>query len=292
MEASDQLAAAAQAKRARSGIALRLLLAAATISLVMDPHFNFSALKPVLLAEGLYAGACGPSSSASSSSASSSGAEAVGALCDEQLRMINNLFIVFTGAVNMMGALYGVLVDKLRRRTCLYISAALLSSWLWFGLVALRGVPLWVQTWALPLLFVLAGVGGSLSFAVGLTYMNDVDLTYPEGHVVFNPGFASCFLQACVNLCGGTYHHHRKQRWGAASASPTWLSGGMAHPAHLQRDACSSLRSFWRLLRCVPRRTRPLHCVVEPPQMPPGFSKEFPSSEPATSEPEPSTPAS
>ena len=57
--------------------------------------------------------------------------------------------------MNMVGMLYGLLCDKLRRRTLLILAAAMLIFWPIFGLLALPAVPLAIQIWALPLCFIL-----------------------------------------------------------------------------------------------------------------------------------------
>ncbi|KAH3756320.1 hypothetical protein Pelo_11884 [Pelomyxa schiedti] len=242
----------------RRAVVVKVFVAACVVSLVMDPHFNFSALKPILLSEGVFANSCpgtsesvsSPSSqsrmsesgvSASASTLGSQGrvfqAEATaiggnrkvegssdgimgeqsgrgsrsdsegfelesGAVCERQLALLNSLFIAFSGTLNSIGFLYGLIVDKLSRRKCIIISFVLLSFWPVFGFLTSDKIPLYIQIWALPLTFILSGVGGGFSFVVGLKLMNDVDLAFPEGHIIFNSGFVSSFIQACVNLCG------------------------------------------------------------------------------------------
>ncbi|KAH3743382.1 hypothetical protein Pelo_15215 [Pelomyxa schiedti] len=225
----------------RRAVAAKVFIAACVVSLVMDPHFNFSALKPILLSEGVFANACpevsesvSSSSRVSDSSVSPSGlrmfpAEATtigenrssdgivgeqsgsyseslglesGAVCERQLALLNSLFIAFSGTLNSIGFLYGIIVDKLSRRKCIVISFVGLSFWPVFGLLTSDTIPLYIQIWALPLAFILSGVGGGFSFFVGLKLMDDVDRAFPEGHIIFNSGFVSSFYQACINLCG------------------------------------------------------------------------------------------
>ena len=82
--------------RLRRGLICRVLLACCVVSLVMDPHFNFSALKPVLLAEGVFSSVC-HSSASETATLHNDSAQSVSSeqYCNRQLSLLNSLFIAY-----------------------------------------------------------------------------------------------------------------------------------------------------------------------------------------------------
>lgn len=100
------------------------------LSLTTGIMYGFAAIKPALLQEGTFAWACDASDSALSSEAA-----AEGALCNQQLLLVNLVFIFGSAGMNVLALLNGVALDRLGRRQ--WVQA---SSVLWACSCALFGL--------------------------------------------------------------------------------------------------------------------------------------------------------